>query len=108
MATVTTEQELDAALGKSKGATAVLFHATWCPFCRSFLPTFNATLNGQQGVAGLEAVIDDESNPLWTRFAIEVVPTVLVFENGAVKERIDGRPGVGLTSQDLGALLARR
>jgi hypothetical protein len=35
------------------------------------------------------------------RYEVEVFPTVLFFENGAVSKRLDGIPGVGLTEKHL-------
>jgi hypothetical protein len=35
------------------------------------------------------------------QYAVEVFPTVLLFENGAVSKRQDGVPRVGLTEKQL-------
>jgi thiol-disulfide isomerase/thioredoxin len=101
MQKVTDEAGLDAALGADK--TIVLFHTTWCPFCRSFLPEFVRQTQAKPGV--VEAVIDDEDNSLWEKYSIEIVPTVLFFEKGKVVRRLDGKPYVGLTAGDLAAAL---
>jgi thioredoxin-like negative regulator of GroEL len=56
----------------------VLFYASWCPFCRSFLPIFT---KGQtnHSVKFLRVRMDDEANPIWGKYDIEVVPTVIFF-----------------------------
>src|SRR5436305_1648281 len=101
MQKVTDEAGLDAAL---TGKTVVLFHTTWCPFCRSFLPVFVRQTKKTQGV--IEAVIDDEENPLWDKYSIEIVPTVIFFDGKKPVRRLDGRPMAGLTAGDLEAALA--
>lgn len=53
----------------------------------------------------VEAAIDEEENPLWDEYSIEIVPTVLFFENGKVVRRLDGKPGRGLAGRDLGEAL---
>ena len=88
------------------GRYAVCFHATWCGFCRRFLPKFESP-DGRLG--GRLALVDisDEENPLWERFGIEVVPAVLGFEDGALAWRIDSPMGVGLTEQAVATMAER-
>ena len=90
---VESEKELMAALAGRK--VVVLFHATWCPFCRAFVPVFRRFAEGG-AYEPLEVVLDDEEDPRWTRFSIDVVPTVIFFDDGTVTQRIDGRAGVGI------------
>jgi thioredoxin 1 len=97
--------ELQKAIAGQKAV--VLVHATWCPFCRSFRPVFEEAIRSSRLLA-VEAVVDDEENPLWAEHRIDIVPTVLFFEGGKVVQRLDGRPGVGLTRADLTAALAQR
>jgi thiol-disulfide isomerase/thioredoxin len=90
-----------------KGKKAVvLVHATWCPFCRSFLPVFQKATEGA-GLEVIEAVVDDEENPIWNEQDVDVVPTVLFFEGGKVVKRLDGRAGVGLTREDIEGAMAK-
>lgn len=44
--------------------------------------------------------IDDKAS-LMEKYSVEVVPTVLLFENGVVTKRLDGVAGVGLTEEQL-------
>lgn len=100
---VATKAELAQALA---GRTAaVLFHATWCPHCVRFVPVFRRAAGAQAAWRPVEAVLDDEDNPLWTEYAIEVVPTVILFEDGKVVKRLDGVPGQGLDERDLAGCL---
>ena len=99
MTKVETQQDLDAAVGQT-GKAVVLFHATWCPYCRTFLPVFKEMTKASMPKI-IEAVVDDEDNPIWENLQIELIPTVLFYEDGKVKRRLEGRPGVGLTRDDL-------
>jgi thioredoxin 1 len=86
-----------------KGTWAVAFLADWCPFCRSFAPEFEA-LAVSQDFQIAEANLNDENNPLWERFNVEVVPTIVAFRDGRSIFRRDGHLGQGLSSADLDAL----
>ena len=87
------------------GTWAVAFLADWCPFCRSFAPKFAALETG--GVAKLAvADVTDEESPLWDRFEVKVVPTVIVFRDGAPASRHNGRLARGLGERDLAAISA--
>jgi thioredoxin 1 len=80
---------------KSTDTIPVLFYAEWCPFCRSFYAEFDEALN-HKGVRWAEVDISDDDNPLWERFGISIVPTVIVFRDGQLVFRRDGVRGRGL------------
>ncbi len=104
MQTLTDPAELSSALrGKS---AVVLFHSSWCPFCRRFKPVFDTAVAGQKSWEPLEFMLEEDENPLWSEFRIEVVPTVLFFREGKVVSRLDGKPGVGLRESQLRDALA--
>ncbi len=85
------------------GRWAVAFLADWCPFCRAFRPEFEASESTLPASLAIADVTSEES-PLWETFGIEVVPTIALFEDGALVWRRDGRPGQGLGRDDLEAL----
>jgi thioredoxin 1 len=82
-----------------RGRWAVAFLATWCPFCREFLPEFEAFPKSAE-TRLVVADMTSEESPLWDRFKIEVVPTVVVFEDGVPVFRADGVRGEGLGDRD--------
>ena len=84
----------------------VLVHATWCPFCTRFKPVFGRAAAELKGWDALECIIDDEANPVWARYHVDAVPTLLFFEDGVVTRRLDSALGVGLTESDLRQALA--
>ncbi len=88
-----------------RGGTVVVgFLADWCPFCTSFLPELEALAGAGTNV--LLADVSDEESPLWDRFRIAIVPTLLVFHEGAETYRRDGVGGVGLGRRDTEAVRA--
>lgn len=82
-----------------------LFHATWCPFCQAFLPTFRRF--DPDGVRTVEVDVSDDDSPFWDAFGIEVVPTLILFHKGKVVARADGRFVRGLREDDLKSLIRR-
>ncbi|MCW4005626.1 MAG: thioredoxin family protein [Candidatus Bathyarchaeota archaeon] len=91
-------QELTQQLQKNPNAV-VLFYASWCPFCRNFLPVFEEYAKTSSPAVYMRVKLDEDENPLWERYSLDAVPSVLLFENGEVKRRLDCQRGIGLTKQ---------
>jgi len=96
----------DLAAAVANGPSAVLFTASWCPFCRAFRPTFERVAGSDLRCSPVIAEIDDEDNPLWEQWHLDIVPSVLFFDHGTLAHRLDGRDGVGLDEQQLRQALA--
>jgi len=94
-----TPEEFDSKVWKSDKKTVVLFYATWCPYCANFKPTFEAAKIETASKMG--SIIDEDENPLWDRFNIQAVPTMVVFQNGKIIARKDAKKHVGLTKSDM-------
>ena len=84
------------------GTWAIAFLADWCPFCREFVRSFAALEGGGFHLA--VADLTDLESPLWERFEVEVVPSVVVFREGVSVFRADGRFMEGLGPHDLAAV----
>jgi thioredoxin 1 len=84
---------------KSKDRVVVLFYASWCPFSQKFLPTFEKYAKDKP-LTCLRIVTDDKPS-LCEKYSIDVVPTVLLFEKGKVRKRLDAVPGAGLNEKQL-------
>jgi thioredoxin 1 len=97
-------KNFDKGVSNIKDKTVVLFYADWCPFCRKFKPVFES-YDDKADARLAEAKINDEDNPLWDKYKIEVVPTIVAFKGGRVVARRDGKAGMGLFDEDLKALL---
>lgn len=98
MIEVDNRQDLDAQLAKNK-RVLVLFYASWCPYCRRFVPIFEEKTVGNQRASVVHVLLDDYDNPLWDDYDIGAVPTVILFEEGKVCSRLDGLLGVGLSAK---------
>ena len=94
-----TPEEFDSKILKSDKKTVVLFYATWCPYCANFKPTFEAAKIENADKIG--SIIDEDENPLWDRFNIQAVPTMIVFQNGKIISRKDAKKHIGLTKSDM-------
>jgi len=100
MIEVSNKGDLESQLQKSKRILA-LFYASWCPFCRSFLPIFEKSYLKQRVNLVLRVKLDDYDNPLWDDYPIEAVPTVILFGKGKACRRLNGRLGYGLSEHQL-------
>jgi hypothetical protein len=50
-------------------------------------------------------MINDDNNPLWDRFSINTVPTLIAFDKGEVISRRDSKMGLGLDKSDVYSIL---
>ncbi len=89
---------------KTGDKTLVLFRADWCPFCRRFKPVFDS-YERKTTIQLAEAVINEDEDPLWDKYSIKVVPTLIAFRNGKPIARKDGKAGIGLSREDVDSLL---
>ncbi len=95
-----TDREFEGLRLRRPGRWMVAFLADWCPFCQRF----RAHLESWRPPAGIRVAIGDVTDldsVLWDRFAIEVVPTLVGFLDGAAVARRDGVAGRGLPTRSL-------
>ena len=96
MIKVYNQQDLKAELKKNKTVLA-LFYSSWCSYCVRFVPTFDKKAVSLCFESVIHVLLDDYDNPLWDNYDISAVPTVILFEEGKVSKRLDGRLGLGLS-----------
>ncbi len=90
---VNNRRDLAASLTAADRVVA-LFYASWCPFCARFLPIFKQ----HAGREGLQFIlVQDDEETIADQYSVIIYPTVLFLEKGVVSERLDGRPGLGLS-----------
>jgi len=82
---------------KEKDKLFVLFYASWCPYSQKFLPDFIDSA-AQREECHRRVIIDDKDD-LVDKYDIDVYPTVLYFENGKLKKRLDAESHVGLNKE---------
>lgn len=99
---VRNERDFDAALQSNPKAVA-LFYAMWCPFCVRFLPVFEKAI--RQNPDQFITITVEDQDALENRYQVNVVPTVLFFQNGDLAKRLDGKLGIGLNEKQLADFL---
>lgn len=97
-------KDFDNKVLKGPGIILVAFHAEWCPFCKKFIPLFRE-FQAPPAIILKEALVNEDENPLWTRFKIETIPTLIAFKGGKIIGRRDALPGVGLTREILTSII---
>ncbi len=90
-----TDQQFEGSRLALKGRWVVLFQGPWCPFCQRFRGLFGQA-HLPEGVRLAEYVMDDFYEPVPLAFDIEVIPTVIAFEDGVISWRHSGIPNRGL------------
>ncbi len=103
MIEITSDSLIETTL-KDERPVVILFYATYCQYCRRFAPIFEHHSRDSQ-YRFAKADITDDDNPLWDRYDIPAVPTVIAFNNGREAARRSAVPGFGLKEEDFVSLL---
>ena len=74
----------------SNKKVVVDFWATWCGPCRMLAPELERFEKEFSDVIKVGKVNVDDEMELAMKFGIEVIPTLIIFENGAVIKKISG------------------
>ena len=91
------QHDLDKIL-KTNDRVIALVYASWCPFCKKFLPIFQQYAQKEQQYF---LCVQDDQESIGDKYSIDIFPTVLFFEKGSLSKRLDGEPGLGLSEKQL-------
>ena len=80
------------------GSHLVVFAAKWCGFCTRFI---NQAKAFESTVSLVLVDADEPDESLWEDYTIKIVPTLVLFRNGDIVFRRDGKSGMGLRLSDL-------
>lgn len=83
-----TNQTFDAAI--ASGLTLVDFWATWCGPCRMQTPILEELSRELSGNKKIAKVNVDQERDLALKFGIQSIPTILVFQEGHLVDRLVG------------------
>ncbi len=70
--------------------TAVLFYTQWCTQSRGLFPILEEIADEYYDYMRVLALDVEQSPDVGSVFAIDVTPTVIIFKNGKIFERITG------------------
>ena len=102
-ATPVTTANFDAEVLKSSTPVLVDFWAPCCGPCRAVAPTVDALAIEFEGRAKVVKLNTDEESDIAVKLGVGSIPTLMVFKNGEMVERVVGnRP-----KSELAALLTR-
>lgn len=75
---------------KSAEPVLVDFHAKWCGPCKAMAPTLELVASELKGKVKVVKVDVDENPGITQKYAIQAMPTLMVFKGGEVKARQAG------------------
>lgn len=104
MLTPVTDQEFSAAT--ATGTVVVDFTAAWCPPCRVMEPLLDTIAGETPGARFLR--MDTDAHPTtMTRLGIRGLPTLVVFRDGQIVDRIVGAMPLGALRERLARSVPR-
>lgn len=87
---VITKDNFEQEVLNSKIPVLVDFWAQWCGPCRAVAPVMDELANEFDGKAKIGKVNVDEQGELTSKYRIMSIPTVMLFKDGEVAEKIVG------------------
>lgn len=66
------------------------FWADWCMPCKALAPTIDELAGEYAGKIKVGKVNTDQHQSLSARFGISAIPTVILFQNGEIKQKFVG------------------
>lgn len=90
MSQAVTSADFQSKVLDAKEPVLVDFFATWCGPCKRLSPTVDEVAGEVAGKASVYKLDIDESPDVAARYGVMSVPTLIVFENGQVKNQVVG------------------
>ncbi len=74
----------------ASGVTLVDFWADWCGPCKMLAPVLDAVATELAGKAKIGKINVDEQESLARQFSIMSIPTLIIFKDGKLMEKVSG------------------
>lgn len=85
-----TAESFDRAVTEHGHPVLVDFYADWCAPCHAIAPTLEELALEYAGRLSIMKVNVDEQPRLAARFEVRSIPTLLLFQNGRIVDRVVG------------------
>ena len=86
------ERDFDQVVLKSRTPVLVDFWADWCGPCRALAPIVELAAKQYAGAAHIFKLNVDDSPAVVERYGIQAIPTLILFQDGVEKDRVDFEP----------------
>jgi len=102
------QEDFKEAVLASDKTTVVDFYADWCGPCRMVSPVIESLSQEYAGRVNFAKVNTDENQGLSARYGIMSIPTVMIFKNGKVIDKIVGAAPASAYRQRIETALGAR
>lgn len=90
MLPVVTAHTFSAEVLQARGPVLVYFWAAWCGPCRLLTPSLEQWLQAGSGAFTIASINADENFTLANRYRLTTLPTLIWFEDGRIRDRLEG------------------
>lgn len=87
---------------QAQGTVLVDFWAEWCGPCKMIAPLLDQIADANVGKVTIGKVDVDKNQEIAAQYNVRAIPTLLIFENGKIKDQIVGMTSKANLEQKLG------